>query len=54
MNTNTTNETVINQIAGNLQKIIDQQLDRDYPRPKYWVTWMIDMNSPKICRRLLS
>ncbi|WP_027488926.1 hypothetical protein [Allorhizobium undicola] len=38
----TTNETVINQIAGNLQKIIDQQLDRDYQRPKYWVTWMID------------
>lgn len=37
-----TNETVINQIAGNLQKIIDQQLDRDYPRPNYWLTWMTD------------
>lgn len=38
----TASETVIEQIAGNLQKIIDQQLDRDYPRPNYWVTWMTD------------
>lgn len=38
----TTNETVIKQIAGNLQKIIDTALAKHEPKPIYWVSHMID------------
>lgn len=42
----TTNETVIKQIAGNLQKIIDTALAQHEPKPIYWVSHMVDRIIP--------